>query len=208
MFSSIIGKKIGYTRIFDDQGNAIPVTVIQAGPCKIVNIKTLEKDGYEAVQLGYVTTVEGKLNKPLVSYFKKQGVELYKHLKEFRSDNIKDVKINDIVTVETFTIGELVSVSGFSKGKGFQGVVKRYGFHGGPGSHGSMFHRQPGSIGSNTFPGRVIKNKKLPGRMGNVKTTIKNLKVVKLIPEKNVILIRGAVPGSVNTLIEIKKVQA
>ncbi|MCL4478851.1 MAG: 50S ribosomal protein L3 [Deltaproteobacteria bacterium] len=208
MFSSIIGKKIGYTRIFDDQGNAVPVTVIQAGPCKIVNIKTLEKDGYEAVQLGYVTTVEGKLNKPLVSYFKKQGVELYKHLKEFRSDNIKDVKINDIVTVETFTIGELVSVSGFSKGKGFQGVVKRYGFHGGPGSHGSMFHRQPGSIGSNTFPGRVIKNKKLPGRMGNVKTTIKNLKVVKLIPEKNVILIRGAVPGSVNTLIEIKKVQA
>ncbi len=208
MFSSIIGKKIGYTRIFDDQGNAVPVTVIQAGPCKIVNIKTLEKDGYEAVQLGFMTTVEGKLNKPLVSYFKKQGVELYKHLKEFRSDNIKDVKVNDIVTVETFTIGELVSVSGFSKGKGFQGVVKRYGFHGGPGSHGSMFHRQPGSIGSNTFPGRVIKNKKLPGRMGNVKTTVKNLKVVKLIPEKNVILIRGAVPGSVNTLIEIKKVQA
>jgi large subunit ribosomal protein L3 len=208
MFTGIMGKKLGCTRIYNENGEMIPVTVIQAGPCKIVHIRTSEKNGYNAVQMAYNSVPEKKLIKPIGGYYKKLGSDFYGSLKEFRVDELKDVKVNDIVTVEAFKVGELVDVIGRSKGKGFQGVVKRYGFKGGPGSHGSMFHRAPGSIGSNTFPGRVIKNKKMAGRMGHVRVTVKHLEVVKLIPEKNIILLKGAVPGSVNSIIDIKKVYA
>lgn len=208
MFTNIMGRKIGCTRIYNDNGEMVPVTVIEAGPCKVMNIRTSEKDGYKAVQLAYHAASEKDLSKPVNGYYKKLGTDLYKYLKEFRVNDIKDIKVNDIVTVEAFKVGEIVDVIGVSKGKGFQGVVKRHGFKGGPGSHGSMFHRAPGSIGSNTFPGRVIKNKKLPGRMGGEQVTVKHLEVVKLIPEKNIILIKGAVPGSVNTIVDIKKVYA
>ncbi len=208
MFTGIMGKKLGCTRIYNENGEMIPVTVIQAGPCKIVHIRTSEKNGYNAVQMAYNSVPEKKLIKPIGGYYKKLGSDFYGSLKEFRVDELKDVKVNDIVTVEAFKVGELVNVIGRSKGKGFQGVVKRYGFKGGPGSHGSMFHRAPGSIGSNTFPGRVIKNKKLAGRMGHTRITVKHLEVVKLIPEKNIILLKGAVPGSVNSIIDIKKVYA
>ena len=208
MFTGIMGRKIGCTRIYNENGELIPVTVIQAGPCKIVQIRTSEKNGYSAVQMAYESVPEKKLIKPIGGYYKKLGPDFYGSLKEFRVGDLKDVKVNDIVTVEAFKVGELVNVTGKSKGKGFQGVVKRYGFKGGPGSHGSMFHRAPGSIGSNTFPGRVIKNKKMAGRMGHVRVTVKHLEVVKLIPEKNIILLKGAVPGSVNSMIDIKKVYA
>ncbi len=208
MFTSIMGRKIGCTRIYNDNGEAVPVTVIEAGPCKVINVRTEEKDGYKAVQLAYRSVAEKDATAPVKGYYKKLGTDLYKHLKEFRVSDLKDIKVNDIVTVEAFKIGEKVDVTGTSKGKGFQGVVKRHHFKGGPESHGSMFHRAPGSIGSNTFPGRVIKNKKLAGRMGGERVTIKHLEVVKLIPEKNIILIKGAVPGSVNTIVDIKKVYA
>ncbi len=208
MFTGIMGKKIGFTRIYNENGESVPVTVIQAGPCKIVNIRTSEKNGYKAIQIGYNSVPESKLSKPINGYYKKLGSDLYRYLKEFRVNELKDVKVNDIITVEAFKVGELVNVTGKSKGKGFQGVVKRYGFKGGPGSHGSMFHRAPGSIGSNTFPGRVIKNKKLAGRMGYERVTVKHLEVVKLIPEKNIMLLKGAVPGSVNSIVDIKKVYA
>ncbi len=208
MFAGIMGKKIGCTRIYNNNGEMVPVTVIQAGPCKILNVRTTEKNGYKAVQIAYFSIPEKKLKKPLNGYYKKLGADFYKYLNEFRVDELKDIKVNDLITVESFKVGELVDVIGISKGKGFQGVVKRHGFKGGPGSHGSMFHRAPGSIGSNTFPGRVIKNKKLPGRMGAERVTVKNLEVVKLIPEKNIILLKGAVPGSVNSIINIKKVYA
>ena len=208
MFTGIMGKKIGCTRIYNENGESVPVTVIQAGPCKVVNIRTSDKNGYSAVQLAYTSVPENKLNKPKAGYYKKNGSEFYEYLKEFRVDNLNNIKVNDIVTVEAFKIGELVNVTGTSKGKGFQGVVKRHGFKGGPGSHGSMFHRAPGSIGSNTFPGRVIKNKKLAGRMGFEKVTVKHLEVVRLIPEKNIILLKGAVPGSVHAVLDIKKVYA
>ncbi|MCL4558446.1 MAG: 50S ribosomal protein L3 [Deltaproteobacteria bacterium] len=208
MFGNIIGKKIGCTRFYNDGGEAVPVTVIEAGPCKVVNVRTSERNGYNAVQLGYCSKTEKELSKPVSGYYKKLGSDLYKYLKEFRVSDLKEVKVNDIVTVEAFKVGEVVDVTGTSKGKGFQGVVKRHGFKGGPGSHGSMFHRAPGSIGSNTFPGRVIKNKKLAGRMGNKRVTVKHLEVVKLVPEKNIIFIRGAVPGSVNSIVDIKKVHA
>lgn len=203
MFNAIMGKKLGCTRIFE-KDQMIPVTVIEAGPCKIVNIRTLGKDGYNAIQLAYNSIPENKLNKPVAGYFKKINTDFYKYLKEFRIDNVEDVKINDLVTVEAFKVGELVNVTGKSKGKGFQGVVKRYGFKGGPESHGSMFHRAPGSIGSNTFPGRVIKNKKLAGRMGNERVTVKHLEIVKLIPERNIMILKGAVPGSINSIVYIK----
>ncbi len=208
MFASIMGRKIGCTRIYDNDGKMVPVTVIQVGPCRINNIRTEEKDGYKAVQLAYHSTSEKKLSKPVSGYYKTLGTDFYRYLREFRVDDLKDIKLNDIITVEKFKVGEIVDVTGISKGKGFQGVMKRYGFSGGPASHGSMFHRAPGSIGSNTFPGRVMKNKKLPGRMGNKRSTVKHLEVVKLIPEKNVILIKGSVPGNVNSIVNIKKVYA
>ncbi len=208
MFGNIMGKKIGCTRLYNEEGEAVPVTVIEAGPCKVVGVRIAEKNGYNAVQLGYCSRTEQELSKPVSGFYKKLGSDLYKYLREFRVGDLKDVKVNDIVTVEAFKVGEKVDVTGTSKGKGFQGVVKRHGFKGGPESHGSMFHRAPGSIGSNTFPGRVIKNKKLAGRMGNRRVTVKHLEVVKLVPEKNIICVRGAVPGSVNSVVDIKKVSA
>lgn len=203
-----MGRKLGCTRIYNGNGEMVPVTVIQAGPCKIVSIRTQDKHGYNAVQIAYDSTAEDALSKPRRGYYKKLGSDPYKYLREVRVVDVKDVKVNDIITVEAFKIGELVNVRGASKGKGFQGVVKRHGFSGGPGSHGSMFHRAPGSIGSNTYPGRVIKNKKLAGRMGHGNVTVKHLEVVKLVPEKNIIFLKGAVPGSVHTLVDIRKVGA
>jgi len=203
MVNTIVGRKLGCTRIFNENEEMIPVTIIEAGPCRIVNIRTSDKDGYNAVQLAYKSVPENKLKKPVAGYYKKLGADFYKYLKEFKIDDTKNIKVNDVITVEAFKVGELVNVTGTSKGKGFQGVVKRHGFKGGPESHGSMFHRAPGSIGSNTFPGRVIKNKKLAGRMGNERVTVKHLEVVKVVPEKNILFLKGAVPGSINSIVYI-----
>jgi len=199
----ILGKKIGMTQVFDEKGSVIPVTVIEAGPCKVVQVKTKEKDGYDAVQIGFDEIIKTKkVNKPMMGHFKKAGVPPYKILREFK---MKDLKVGDVINVEKFQKGDKVDVSGITKGKGFQGVMKRYGYRGGPGSHGSMFNKAPGSIGSSTFPSRVWKNKGMPGHTGYKRVTIKNLKIIDVKPDMNLLLIKGAVPGPQGGYVEIRK---
>jgi large subunit ribosomal protein L3 len=199
----ILGRKLGMTQVFDESGRMYPVTVVEAGPCCVIQVKTREKDGYEAVKIGFSEVKKEKnVNKPMGGIFKKIGVKPYKMLKEFP---MGDLKVGELVTVEKFNKGDMISVSGVTKGKGFQGVVKRHHYAGGPASHGSMFYRAPGSIGASSFPSRVWKNKGLPGHMGSERTTVKNLKVVDIKAEQNLLLILGAVPGSKGTYLEIRK---
>ncbi|RMG01171.1 MAG: 50S ribosomal protein L3 [Nitrospirae bacterium] len=201
--TGILGKKIGMTQIFDEKGKVIPVTVIEAGPCTVVQVKTTDTDGYDALQLGFdEIRKEKRVNRPMMGHFKKAGSKPYRLLREFRMSGLN---VGDQVTVEQFKKGDRVSVSGLSKGKGFQGVMKRHGYGGGPGSHGSMFNRAPGSIGSSAFPSRVWKNKGMPGRMGGKRVTVKNLTVVDIRPEQNLILLRGAVPGHKGSYVELRK---
>lgn len=200
---AILGKKIGMTQIFDEEGRLISVTVIEAGPCWVVQVRSKEKDGYDAVQLGFHELKKEKnIPKPLIGIFKKAGIPTCRILREFR---MKGYNVGDKVTVEIFSKGDLVSVSGTSKGKGYQGVMKRHNFKGGPDSHGSMFNRAPGSIGASSFPSRVWKGKGMAGQMGNERVTVKNIKVVDIIPEQNLMLLRGAVPGGENGILEIWK---
>ncbi len=202
----MIGKKMGMTQIFDDKGLVIPVTVIEAGPCTVVQNKSVESDGYNAVKVGFSDIVERKLNKPLQGLFTKNKLTMKKYLKEFRLDGTSEYEIgHEIKITDMFDIGERVDVSGISKGKGFQGIIKRWGQKGGPESHGSMYHRRPGSMGAGSSPGRVFKGKKLPGHMGVEKVTIQNLDVVKVDGERNLLLVRGAVPGPKGGLLVIKK---
>ncbi len=199
---AIIGKKIGMTQVFLEQGTIVPVTVIEAGPCCVVQVKTLERDGYEALKLGFIEVQkERRVNKPQRGVFAKAGVKPYKVLREFK---IAGKKVGEFVTVDDFKAGDKVKVSGISKGKGFQGVMKRHNYKGGPGSHGSMFNRAPGSIGQSSFPSRVFKNKGLPGHMGCERVTVSNLSVVGVKSEQNLILVEGAVPGPTGNIVEIK----
>lgn len=199
----ILGKKLGMTQIFAEGGKIVPVTVIEAGPCCVVQVKTLEKDGYEAVKVGFnEIKKEKKVNKALSGVFKKTGVKPYRLLKEFA---MGDLKVGDVVTVEKFNKGDNVAVTGVSKGKGFQGVIKRHKFAGGPASHGSTFYRAPGSIGASSYPSRVWKNQKMPGHMGSERVTAKNLTVVDVKPDQNILMIRGAVPGASGTYVMIRK---
>jgi len=196
----ILGKKVGMTQIFDDQGKVIPVTIIEAGPCFIIQVKTLEKDGYQAVQVAF--DERKKLGKALLGQMR--GLGKFRYLKEFRIEDGKDFKVGDKIDVSIFEKGERVKVAGFSKGKGFQGVVKRWGFSGRNATHGVKHeHRTLGSVGC-AFPQRVIKGKKMPGRMGHNRVTVKNLEVVKIDPKNNLIILKGAVPGSRGTLLEIE----
>lgn len=204
MKKAIIGKKVGMTQVFDENGTVIPVTVIEAGPCVVAQVKTSEKDGYEAVQLGFGDVKENKLNKPEKGHFAKANVTAKKHLREFRLDSIEGIKVGDEVKADIFTAGEKIDVQGTSKGKGFQGVIKRHGQSRGPMGHGSMYHRRPGSMGPTSTPGRVFKGKKLPGRMGNNTITIQNLEVVSVDLDKNVILVKGSVPGANGAILKIK----
>jgi large subunit ribosomal protein L3 len=199
---SILGKKLGMTQVYTEDGRAYPVTVIEAGPCCVVQVKTIENDGYEAVKVGFLEAKEKRVNKPRAGVFKKAGVKPYRIVKEL---SMGGLKVGEFVTVEKFVMGDKVDVSGISKGKGFQGVMKRHNFSGGPGSHGSMFNRAPGSIGASSYPSRVWKNQKMPGHMGSERVTVKNLEIVDVKVEQNLMLIRGAVPGGIGTLIEIKK---
>ncbi|HRP01242.1 MAG TPA: 50S ribosomal protein L3 [Candidatus Kapabacteria bacterium] len=206
MKSAILGKKIGMTSIFDDKGVQVPCTVIEAGPCPVVNIRTGEQNGYNAIQLGWLPVKETKVNKPVLGYFKKQGINPVKYLKEFR-DLEANLKIGENVTVEQFQAGDKVKVVGKSKGKGFQGVIKRHHFGGvGMQTHGqSDRQRHPGSIGSSSYPSRVFKGLKMAGRMGGKQITTRNLQILEVMPEKNLILIKGNVPGANNSLLEIVK---
>lgn len=204
MKKGIIGRKVGMTQIFDEKGNVIPVTVIEAGPCVVAQVKTVETDGYNAVQLGFGDIKDKHINKPEAGHFAKAKLANKKHLREFRVDSIEGIKVGDELKADVFEAGEKIDVQGTSKGKGFQGVIKRHGQHRGPMGHGSMYHRRPGSMGATSTPGRVFKGKKLPGHMGRVTVTIQNLDVVKVDMDKNVILVKGSVPGAKGTILKVK----
>jgi large subunit ribosomal protein L3 len=198
----ILGKKLGMTQIFTEDGQAYPVTIVEAGPCCVIQVKTIDNDGYDAIQIGFVELYEKRLNKPLSGKFKKAGLKSYRMLREFPMSGLK---VGEFVTVGKFIKGDRVSVSGISKGKGFQGVMKRFHYAGGPGSHGSMFNRAPGSIGASSYPSRVWKNQGLPGHMGSERVTVKNLEIIDVKADQNLLLIRGAVPGANGAMLEIKK---
>ena len=200
----IIGKKIGMTQIFDEKGNVIPVTVIETAGNVVTQVKTVETDGYNSIQLGYGEVKAKHLNKPLEGHFKKAGVENKKHLREFRTEDVANYKVGDEIKADIFAAGEKVDVQGTTKGKGFQGVIKRHGQHRGPMGHGSMYHRRPGSMGATSTPGRVFKGKKLPGHMGRLTVTIQNLEVVKVDMDKNALLVKGSVPGAKGAILKVK----
>ncbi len=202
----LIGKKIGMTRIFDDAGVQIPVTIIEAGPCAVVQVKSEESDGYSAIQLGFGAQKAKRASKAEVGHAAKAGLEAAPRLmREFASDNGEQYEVGEQLTVEVFEAGDRVKVTGRSKGRGFQGVVKRHGFAGRPASHGHSMSRTPGSMGPGTDPSRVIKGKKLPGRMGGTRTTIRNLQVVRVDGERNLIFVKGGVPGARNGYVLISK---
>ena len=204
MKKGIIGKKIGMTQIFDEKGNVVPVTVIEATPNVVAQVKTVETDGYNSIQLGYGEVKDKHINKPEKGHFTKAGLAAKKHLREFRVEDVENYKVGDEVKADIFEAGEKIDVQGTTKGKGFQGVIKRHGQHRGPMGHGSMYHRRPGSMGPTSTPGRVFKGKKLPGHMGRVTVTIQNLDVVRVDMDKNVILVKGSVPGAKGAILKIK----
>lgn len=204
MITTIYGKKLGMTQIFAEDDRVLPVTVIQAEPNKVCQVKTAATDGYEAVQIGFGSIKEKKVNKPMAGHFKKQGTAPTRYLREVRVDSASDYKVGDEVTVANFAEAKKVHVSGTSKGKGFAGVMRRYDFAGGPGGHGAHFHRAPGSVGQCATPSRVFKGLKLPGHMGCETVTVKNLDVVRIDEDQNLILVKGAVPGGKNAVVRIR----
>ena len=204
MSIGILGKKLGMSQLFDEEGNAVPVTLIQAGPCKVTQLKTQEMDGYSAVQIGYSLSREKLLNKPLRGHLAKSGDYLLKHLKEYRVDETSKYELGSSITVKNFEVGQKVDISGKSMGRGFSGYQKRHGFSRGPMSHGSKNHRQPGSTGAGTTPGRIYPGKRMAGRYGGKNITTKGLLVVKVDDEKNLIIVKGSVPGKPGALLNIK----
>lgn len=207
MVTKLLGKKIGVTRYFLEEGRSVAATIVKTGPCVVIQKKTSENDGYEAIQVGFEPQKEARVNKPLQGHFKKAGEKFFRHLREIRVDRADDFELGQEIRADIFSIGERVSVRGKSKGRGFAGVTKRWGFSGGKDTHGCRSHRVPGSIGSSADPSRVLPGKKLPGRMGYQETTVKNLEVLDVRPEMDVIALKGAVPGSRNGIIEIIKIQ-
>ncbi len=205
MKKGIIGKKLGMTQIFAENGAVIPVTVIEAGPCVVTQKKTTEKDGYEAIQVGYEDVSAKHVNKPAKGHFEKAGVQAKKHLKEFRLENAADYNVGDVIAVDTFAQGEKVDITGITKGHGYSGAVKRWGHHMLQATHGTgPIHRQVGSMGANSTPSRVFKNKKMAGQYGNEQVTVLNLEIVKIDAEKNLIAVKGAVPGAKNSIVVLR----
>ena len=205
MKKGIIGKKLGMTQIFDENGNVIPVTVIEAGPCTVVQKKTVENDGYSAVQLGFEDVSEKRLTKPAAGHFKKAGVQMKRHLKEFRLEGAADLNPGDVIAADTFAAGDKVDITGITKGRGYTGSIKRWNHHILRMTHGTgPIHRQPGSMGANSTPSRIYKNKKMAGQYGNEQVTILNLAVVKIDPEKNLIAVKGAIPGARGGIVFIR----
>lgn len=205
MLKAILGKKVGMTQIFAEDGKVIPVTVVEAGPCVVVQKKTDEKDGYNAVQLGFGDIREKLVNKPRAGQFKKAGVPVKRYLREFRTEELSELEIGQELKADVFETGDPVDVSGISKGRGFKGVIARWGQHRGPMSHGSRYHRRPGSMGACSYPGKVFKGKRLPGHAGMLKTTVQGLEIVMVDADKNLLLVKGSVPGAKGQLITIKK---
>ena len=204
MNKGLIGRKIGMAQIFDESGKVIPVTVIEAGPCAVTQVKTIETDGYQAIQLGFGDIKEKKLTKPVKGHFTKVNVTPKKHLREFRLDSVEGLTVGQELKADVFAAGDKLDIQGTSKGKGFQGVIKRHGQSRGPMGHGSMYHRRPGSMGPTSTPGRVFKGKKLPGHMGSQTISIQNLEVIRVDLDKNVILVKGSVPGAKGAILKLK----
>ena len=200
---AILGKKVGMTQIFTEEGVVIPVTVVEAGPCVVVQKKTPENDGYSAVQVGFGDIREKLVNKPKMGHYKKAGVPVKRHLREFRTDEALEVGAE--IKADVFEAGDIVDVTGTSKGRGFKGVIQRWGQHRGPMTHGSRYHRRPGSMGACSYPGKVFKSKRLPGHTGSETKTVQNLRIEMVDAERNMLLIKGAVPGAKGQLITIKK---
>nr|YP_010902913.1 ribosomal protein L3 [Hypnea flava]WCH54967.1 ribosomal protein L3 [Hypnea flava] len=203
MSIGLLGKKIGMTQIFNNTGEAIPVTILQLGPCMITQIKNISSDGYQAIQIGYSETNKSNLSKAQLGHLNKVNAPAFKYLKEYKTESIENFKIGQVITVNHLKIGHLIDVSGYSIGKGFAGYQKRHHFSRGPMSHGSKNHRQPGSIGAGTTPGRVFPGKKMAGRMGYKKITIKNLQIIDINSDKHIVIIKGAIPGKPGNLISI-----
>ena len=204
MKKAILATKVGMTQIFDEKGQLVPVTVLQAGPCVVTQVKTVENDGYSAVQVGFVDKRAKLVNKPEKGHFDKAGVSYKRFVREFRLDNAETYSVKDEIKADVFAAGEKVDATAISKGKGFQGAIKRHGQSRGPMAHGSKYHRHAGSNGSATTPGRVFKGKHMPGHMGAVKVTIQNLEIVKVDAENNLLLVKGAVPGPKKSLVTLK----
>ena len=205
MKKAILATKVGMTQIFKENGALVPVTVLQAGPCVVTQVKTAENDGYKAVQVGFVDKREKLVNKPQKGHFDKAGVSYKRYVREFKFENAEEYSVKDEIKADIFAAGDKIDATAISKGKGFQGAIKRYGQHRGPMAHGSKFHRHQGSNGSATTPGRVFKGKGMPGHMGSKKITVQNLEVVKVDTDNNLILVKGAVPGPKKSLVTIKE---
>ncbi|MBI3989437.1 MAG: 50S ribosomal protein L3 [candidate division NC10 bacterium] len=206
MAIGLIGRKIGMTQVHDGAGRAVPVTIIEAGPCPIVQRRTKEMDGYEALQLGFMTERKRRqIKKPMKGHFERAKVPYLRHLQEIRIEGDGTYQVGQVLTVELFSEGEYIKVTGTSKGKGFQGGMKRHGWRGGPASHGAMFHRKPGSIGASSFPSRVLPGHRMPGRMGGDRVTVKGLRIIKVIPERNLLVVKGAVPGPPGGILTVVK---
>lgn len=205
MNKAIIGKKIGMTQIFNQDGVAIPVTVIEAGPCPVVQKKSVERDGYEAVQVAFDQVNEKRVNKPVSGHYKKANVAVQRVLRELRLTDISSLEVGSVIKCDVFKEGDKVDIQGTSKGHGFSGTIKRWNFHTGPMAHGSGYHRGVGSMGANSTPSKVIKNKKMPGQYGNDTVTVQNLEVVRIISDKNLILVKGSIPGAKGGLVVIKE---
>jgi large subunit ribosomal protein L3 len=208
MMKAILGKKLGMTQVWSEDDRLVPVTVIEAGPCVVSQVKTEDNDGYQAVQLAFGEIKPEKLNKPETGHLAKAGAEPRRHLREFRVPDVGELKAGDEVKVDVFEPGDTVHVSGTSKGKGFAGVIKRHNFSGGRATHGSHFHRSPGAVGQAATPSRVFKGKRMPGRMGGDTVTVRNLEIVRVDAEQNLLVVKGAVPGGKGSLLTIRAVDA
>ncbi len=205
MIKGLLGKKLGMTGYFSPQGEYLPVTVIEAGPCVVTQIKTFASDGYNALQLGFNEKKKSRANKPLCGHFKKSGEQCFAFLREFLVENPEEYSLGQELSLEMFNIGDRVDVIGTTKGRGFSGVIKRHGFHGGRKTHGSKSHRIPGSIGCSAWPSKVIRGKKMPGQYGNQRQTVRNLEIIDIRPKENLLLIKGGVPGAKSGLVEVNK---
>jgi len=207
MSRGLLGKKLGMTGFFTLEGRYLPVTVIEAGPCVVTQIKTRATDGYDALQLGFGEKRKSRVNKPLQGHYKKSGEQCFRYLREFSVDNPEEYNLGQEITVDMFNVGDRVDVVGTTKGRGFAGVIKRYGFHRGPMTHGSRNVRRPGSIGCSAWPAKVIKGKKMPGQYGNDRKTIRNLEIIDIRSEDNVILVKGAVPGAESGVMTVNELK-
>lgn len=205
MSRGLIGTKLGMTALFTPDGKYVPVTVIQLGPCVVTQIKTKTTDGYDALQLGLGSRKKSRINRPMTGHFKKSGDQVFQFVREVDVENPDEYKVGQTITLDMFDVGDVVNVTGVTKGRGFAGVIKRHGFHGGKKTHGSHSHRIPGSIGCSASPAKVIKGKKMPGRYGNATKTIQNLEIVDIRPEENLMMIKGMVPGAKTALVKVQK---